>query len=180
MAAIRTDETTLDETRSESESSLLWRGVVELVLPGASEAGLHPLVCPQPVDHGGQLGRHHPFLRGTGQREQLAGVVLETNTPRVQIHPVVRRHPFCVKFSVVGLICVRVCDIPRAPHPQNLFLATPWLWWWRLWTGWCCCTPLLYTACTLLLSSHLHGWFWYTNKPKTNFTEEIFKSASKH
>ena len=66
------------------DSSLLWSGIVELVLPGADEAGLHPLVGPQPVDHGGQLRGHHAFLRGASQREQLACIVLQTQHLRLR------------------------------------------------------------------------------------------------
>lgn len=57
----------------------LGSGVVELVLPGAAEAGLHAVVGPEPPDNAGQvLGEHALLLGRAGQRKQLPGVVLGT------------------------------------------------------------------------------------------------------
>lgn len=56
---------------------LLGGGVVELVLSGSAEAGLHPAVPPQPFNDAGQLGGHHAFLRAAREHEQLAGIVLQ-------------------------------------------------------------------------------------------------------
>lgn len=55
----------------------LCRGVVELVFPGAAEAGLNAAVLPQPLDDAGQLARHEAFLGRAGQHKQLPRVVLQ-------------------------------------------------------------------------------------------------------
>ena len=51
-------------------------GVVELVLPGAAEAGCDAAVLPEPLHHAGQLGRHEALLRRAGQDEELPRIVL--------------------------------------------------------------------------------------------------------
>jgi len=50
--------------------------VVELVLAGASEAGLHAAVPPQSLHHPRQLRRHEALLRRAGQHKELPGIVL--------------------------------------------------------------------------------------------------------
>lgn len=59
-----------------AELHSLCRRVVELVLPGATEAGLHPSVHPQPLNDSGQLRRHEALLRRARQHKQLARVIL--------------------------------------------------------------------------------------------------------
>lgn len=63
----------------------LCRRVVELVFPGAAEAGLNAAVLPQPLDDAGQLARHEAFLRRAGQHKQLPRVVLKTKKPKKKI-----------------------------------------------------------------------------------------------
>lgn len=60
---------------------------------------------------------------------------------------------------------------PPVQHPQNLSLTGPLPWWWPWWTGWCYCTPPLCTACTPLLSSRPHEWFWHRSKFKNRLSE---------
>ena len=55
-------------------------GVVELVLPGAAKAGCDAAILPESLHHAGQLRRHKALLRRAGQDEQLARVVLETQS----------------------------------------------------------------------------------------------------
>lgn len=59
--------------------------VVELVLPGATEAGLDSSVLPQPLDDAGQLARHEPLLSRPRQHKQLPRIVLpgKTTAPRI-------------------------------------------------------------------------------------------------
>ena len=98
------------------------------------------------------------------QPERTAGVHRSADTtPQVNVYLGYDDTHFMSSFRRICMGMRGGYGIPHGPHPQSRFLTTPWLWWWPLWTGWCCCTPPLYTAYTPLLSSHLHGWFWNEN-----------------
>ena len=65
--------------------------VIELVLPGAAEAGLNAAVLPQPLDHSGQLAGHEALLCRTGKNKQLPSIIL-------QRHPFKKNVTFSLQF----------------------------------------------------------------------------------
>lgn len=58
--------------------------VIQLVFTGAIEAGLDPVVSPQPPDDVGEVFRHDALLLcGAGERKELAGIILQQNQASV-------------------------------------------------------------------------------------------------
>lgn len=55
---------------------LLRRRIVQLVLPGSVEAGLHTAVLPQSLYDAGELRGHKAFLCSPSKHEELASIIL--------------------------------------------------------------------------------------------------------
>lgn len=56
--------------------------VIQLVLPGATKAGLNASILPESLNYSSQFTSHEAFFCRTGQNKQLPSIILKRNSIR--------------------------------------------------------------------------------------------------